>query len=273
MSDNTTLMISPDAGENTVHAGGKAVWNLEIAAGAAEGEVFFDVDASDPNSGPEWTVTLFDSTGSIIWDNFRNKGAAKVQFPGSHAKQVRLEVECPKGARYGDHVDVRMSLKSSAGAIYGTYGVSASQSIMVLKTKLDQEKTVVQDLIKKADKGDKDIFAILSPVGMRGYVYVEGMNTDSMHEKTRDIAKAGRFLEGEVTLEEISHYLTPVSAVTGIEEGDVVELINGPFKGESARVTNIDETKEEITVELIDAMVPIPVTVKADSVRLLEKEN
>ena len=73
MSDNTTLMISPDAGENNVHAGGKAVWNLEIAAGAAEGEVFFDVDASDPNSGPEWTVTLFDSTGSIIWDILRRR--------------------------------------------------------------------------------------------------------------------------------------------------------------------------------------------------------
>ena len=273
MSDNTVLMISPDSGTQSVHAGGKAQWDLEIAAGAPEGEVFFDVDASDPKSGPEWTVTLFDSTGSIIWDNFRNKDAAKIAFPGKHAKQVRLVIECPKGARYAAHVAIRMRLSSSVGTMYGTFCVDASQSIMVLKTKLDQEKTVVMDLIKKADKGDKDIFAILSPVGMRGYVYVEGMNTDSMHEKTRDIAKAGRFLDGEVTIEEISHYLTPVSAVTGIEEGDVVELINGPFKGESARVTNVDETKEEITVELIDAMVPIPVTVKADSVRLLEKEN
>ena len=78
MSDNSALKITPDKGETSVHAGGKAVWNLEIAAGAAEGEVFFDVDASDPNSGPEWTVTLFDSTESIIWDNFRNKGASKV---------------------------------------------------------------------------------------------------------------------------------------------------------------------------------------------------
>ena len=33
------------------------------------------------------------------------------------------------------------------------------------------------------------------------------------------------------------------------------------------------EVKEEITVELIEAMVPIPVTVKGDSVRLIEKEK
>ena len=58
-----------------------------------------------------------------------------------------------------------------------------------------------------------------------------------------------------------------------ILEGDLVELISGPFKGEKARVQQIDQTKEEITVELIEAMVPIPVTVKGDSVRVIEKEK
>ena len=52
-----------------------------------------------------------------------------------------------------------------------------------------------------------------------------------------------------------------------------MELISGPFKGEKARVQQIDQTKEEITVELIEAMVPIPVTVKGDSVRVIEKEK
>ena len=53
----------------------------------------------------------------------------------------------------------------------------------------------------------------------------------------------------------------------------LVEHVNGPFKGERARVQRIDQAKEEITVELVDAMVPIPVTVKGDSVKLIEKEN
>jgi len=35
----------------------------------------------------------------------------------------------------------------------------------------------------------------------------------------------------------------------------------------------IDETKEEITVELFEAMVRIPVTVRGDSVRVLQKEE
>jgi transcriptional antiterminator NusG len=61
--------------------------------------------------------------------------------------------------------------------------------------------------------------------------------------------------------------------VSGISDGDVVELIAGPFKGEKARVKQIDEAKEEITVELFEAMVPIPVTVRGDHVRVLEKEK
>jgi transcriptional antiterminator NusG len=61
--------------------------------------------------------------------------------------------------------------------------------------------------------------------------------------------------------------------VSGIVEGDIVELIAGPFKGEKARVQQIDENKEEITVELFEAMVPIPVTIRGDHVRVLEKER
>jgi len=50
----------------------------------------------------------------------------------------------------------------------------------------------------------------------------------------------------------------------GIAEGDIVELIAGPFKGEKARVQRIDEGKDQVTVELYEATVPIPVTVRGD---------
>ncbi|MDL5503376.1 MAG: transcription elongation factor Spt5, partial [Candidatus Methanoperedens sp.] len=44
-------------------------------------------------------------------------------------------------------------------------------------------------------------------------------------------------------------------------------------KGEKARVKRIDSTHEEITVELFEAMVPIPVTVRGDNVRILKRED
>ncbi|HEX2065409.1 MAG TPA: transcription elongation factor Spt5, partial [Candidatus Thermoplasmatota archaeon] len=64
-----------------------------------------------------------------------------------------------------------------------------------------------------------------------------------------------------------------VSAVAKIAEGDIVELVSGPFRGEKAKVTRVDDTKEEITVELIESMVPIPITVKGEHVRVLEKSS
>ncbi len=274
--------FSGDDGVRDVRAGGSVSWDFQAAVDGTDAIFTFDVKASDPENAPEWSVALYDSQGTELWNNFRSKPELKVSFPGSTAKILRLEIICPRGARYGDTVDV--AITANAGGVSDTYefGAVAKQSLLVLKTQIDQEKEVTRSLFAKAAQGEKDIYAILSPIGLRGYVFVEGMNTDRLQEKTRDIKKArsfvvkkdsGQMTPAETTLGEISPYLVPVSAVVGIEEGDIVELVNGPFKGEKARVQKIDQAKEEITVELVEAMVPIPVTVKGDSVRVIEKES
>ena len=275
-------IFSGDDGVRDVRAGGSVFWDFQAAVDGTDAIFTFDVKASDPENAPEWSVALYDSQGTELWNNFRSKPELKVSFPGSTAKILRLEIICPRGARYGDTVDV--AITANAGGVSDTceFGAVAKQSLLVLKTQIDQEKEVTRSLFAKAAQGEKDVYAILSPIGLRGYVFVEGMNTDRLQEKTRDIKKArsfvvkkdsGQMTPAETTIEEISPYLVPVSAVVGIEEGDIVELVNGPFKGEKARVQKIDQAKEEITVELVEAMVPIPVTVKGDSVRVIEKES
>src|SRR6267143_139687 len=119
---------------------------------------------------------------------------------------------------------------------------------------------------------------ILLTANIRGYVYVESMNPDRLEEIVRGLRRARGVVKGEgettgISFSEIEAYLTPKPIVIGIMEGDIVELVAGPFKGEKARVMKIDETKEEITVELFEAMVRIPVTVRGDSVRVLQKEE
>ncbi|MDD2626694.1 MAG: transcription elongation factor Spt5 [Methanomethylophilus sp.] len=266
-------VFSGDSGSKNVHAGGAVYWNFQVSSAASPVNFAFAESTPDAENAPEWNVTLYDSTGTELWNSFQTRKDVDVELPGRTPKILKFEVICPKGARYDDSVSIVMTMKSEAGASTAEFGAIAKQSIVVLKTQIDQEKTVADSLLAKADQGEKDIYAILSPIGLRGYVFVEGMNTDQMHEKARDIKKARSFIDGETSIEEIGHYLTPVSAVVGIVEGDLVELVNGPFKGEMARVQKIDEAKEEITVELVQAMVPIPVTVKGDSVRIVEKEK
>ncbi len=154
--------------------------------------------------------------------------------------------------------------------------VTFPHTIFALKTALGHEKTVAENLGHKAKRKGNNIYAILSPMNLRGYVLLEGeKNIKAVEELIKGVQYVRGIVGGErdIDLKEIEHYLAPKPIVADITEGDIVEIINGPFKGEKARVKQIDTGKEEITVELFEAMVSIPVTIKGDSVRVLEKEE
>lgn len=146
-------------------------------------------------------------------------------------------------------------------------------TIFAIKTAIGHEKMVVNSIANRARKRHAEIFAILSPTKLRGYILVEGRkNVNSIQNLIKGLEHVKNIIEGDTALGEIEHFLTPKPLVSGIAIGDIVEIVNGPFKGEKARVRQIDESKEEITVELFEAMVSIPVTIRGDHVRVLEKE-
>src|SRR5438128_871971 len=159
-----------------------------------------------------------------------------------------------------------------------TLSFSARQAVRAVKSSIGHERAVADAIYARARAKDVGVFSILVPANFRGYVYVESMNPDRLEEVVRGLRRARGVVKGEgestgIAFSEIEAYLTPKPIVSGIMEGDIVELVAGPFKGEKARVMKIDETKEEITVELFEAMVRIPVTVRGDSVRVLQKEE
>ena len=67
--------------------------------------------------------------------------------------------------------------------------------------------------------------------------------------------------------------LEQAKAQLNIQKGDIVEIISGPFKRENAKVTRIDEQKNEVIVELLEAAVPIPITVKLDAVKVIRRDT
>jgi transcriptional antiterminator NusG len=146
-------------------------------------------------------------------------------------------------------------------------------TIFAIKTSIGHEKMVANGVANRARKKHAEIFSILSPTKLRGYILVEGRkNIDAMQNLIKGLEHVKGIIDGETDMAEIEHFLAPKPLVSGIAVGDIVEIINGPFKGEKARVRQIDESKEEITVELFEAMVSIPVTIRGDHVRVLEKE-
>lgn len=269
-----TLTVTGSSDAQNVTAGSKVSWPFVLAADAPTITVEFNITTGpDGSDAPDWAVEITEK-GEVVWSNLGSKPSYRFNAP----KKVNasLVVTCPKGARYGDTVNITVTFTASATGEKQsvTYSARAIQSIMILKTQANQEKDVANSLrLKVQESSEKDIYAILSPVKLTGYVFVEGMNTNRMREKTRGIRKARQFLEGETSLQEIEMYFTPVPTVTGIMEGDIVELADGPFKGEKARVKFVDSEKESITVELIQGMIPIPVTVRGESVRRIDSDN
>ena len=80
-------------------------------------------------------------------------------------------------------------------------------------------------------------------------------------------------LKHPVAYQEIEHMLEQAKTQINIQINDIVEIISGPFKKEKAKITRIDKQKEEIVVELLEAAVPIPITVKMDSVKVIRREG
>ncbi len=267
------------SGENTsqrVTAGSRAVWKLILKprqAGKLKVKVLLTINYGTEDS-PEWDVRLADTSGTL-WESAKLTAPEVVfNMDGGGGKELTLEAESPRGARIDDEVSMRMQVFAE-GQETGSmeFYANTMQSILILKTSIGHERAVADGVAGKAKTGDKGIFALLAPGKLDGYVFMEAMNTDLVRETCRGVRKAKGLVDGETDLEEIEHFLTPKPLVSGISEGDVVELVAGPFKGEKARVQKIDESKEEITVELFEATVPIPVTVRGDSVRVLEKER
>ncbi len=169
---------------------------------------------------------------------------------------------------------------SQLGEMYGDVG----SFLYMLKTTIGQEQKIAQEIrARLSGTGSlqdiqNEIFSVLHPHTMRGYVFVEA---SAKHHVEKVIGRAGgvttpmrgcsKVLDGEASLVVVTNYLEPKSATAGIEVGCIVEIRSGQFRGNRARVTVVSEGKEEVTVELFEAMVPIPITMRADIVRVVER--
>ncbi len=235
----------------------------------------------------EWFLSL-DSGKNKDYTVSPNDNASiseDLEIDGNQSRKVAFSITTPKGGYMGDKMRVTLHVESEDGihSLAKEFAVSISPIIVALKTTVGNEIPVSRDLVNRAqrDKEERmeynpnavsEVLAVMAPFEVKGYVFVEAMHSDRIAYIARGIRGFKGIVQGDIDLEEIVHYLTPKPAVTGLEVGAFVELIDGPFKGEKAKITFIDAGKEEVTVQLIESMVPIPVTVRAEAIRMLDKK-
>ena len=78
-------------------------------------------------------------------------------------------------------------------------------------------------------------------------------------------------LSKPLSAEEMDKLIKSSTAGQEIEKDDTVEFTSGPFKGYKARVLKVDDAKNDITVELQDVVVPIPITTKMNTAKIIKK--
>ena len=173
--------------------------------------------------------------------------------------------------------------------MYGDVG----SCLYIVKTAIGSEKKVAEEMHARLSGTGSlqsalgEIFSVLHPTQMRGYVFVEASAKHHVEKligrvggkdrssrgvvNTTPLKNAKGVLGAEVPLQDVLPYLEPKSATTGIDIGCLVEIVSGAFKGEKARVLSVADTKEEISMELYEADIPMTLNMRADHVRVIER--
>lgn len=145
--------------------------------------------------------------------------------------------------------------------------------IFVLRTTANREDQVFDFVSSHAQKKALAVYSLIRPHGLRGYIFIEAENRQTAEESFHGVPYARGLLPQPVSYKEIEHMLEQVKVQVNIQKGDIVEIISGPFIREKAKVIRINMQKEEVVVELLEAAVPIPITVKLDSVKVVRRET
>jgi len=137
-----------------------------------------------------------------------------------------------------------------------------------------QEKIVSQMLDKKAKAEKLNVYSIAYIENIKGYIFVEVPDKNVLAKLLQKMRHVKGFLATPVKIEEIEKLIAlSKQPIIMLEVGDIVEMTSGPFKGERAKVVKVDEGHDEVTVELIEVAVPIPITVKSKMVKVFQKAS
>lgn len=147
------------------------------------------------------------------------------------------------------------------------------EMLFTIKTVVGRENIVIDNVATKArSQGLTQVRSFIHPEEIKGYVFVEG-DIKEIERAVQDIPHVRGLIKKAIEVKEIERYLQPKTVVVELNIGDIVEIVGGPFKGEKGKVTRYDKVKREVTMELLEAAVPIPVTVSVEFIKVLEKSG
>ena len=132
-----------------------------------------------------------------------------------------------------------------------------------------QESIVADMLYEKIKKYKLPVKSLIVSPQLKGYLIAEADNDVEAKQAIQNVPHVKGLLKNTMAIGDITELLESKPVEVVINRGDMVEIVSGPFKGEKAKVVRIDLEKEDVTVELIEVAVPIPVTIKLGTIKVL----
>ena len=145
--------------------------------------------------------------------------------------------------------------------------------IYTIRTTSGREDIVIDLLMSRIQANNLDIKSVFHPAEIKGYVFVEG-SLGGVHKAMQGLMHIRGLIAKPVALQEIQHFLEyKKGARIKVDEGDIVEIIGGPFKGEKGKIIRVNKIKDDVTAELLEASIPIPVTITTEFVKVIKKAH
>ncbi len=144
--------------------------------------------------------------------------------------------------------------------------------LFIIRTAIGREAQVM-DFLASNSKKMGGVFSLIHPHGVSGYIFVEADGDTSVKHVAHRVPYVRGILRKPVPYSEVEHWIEFKPESINIHVGDIVSVVAGPFKGERAKVTRLNLQKSEVILELLEAAVPIPITINVDSVRVIGKKE
>jgi len=139
--------------------------------------------------------------------------------------------------------------------------------IWLVRTTVGQERNVLLIAEDKVVRQGIPVKSMLLLDSLKGYVLIEADAPHFVEAVFSGIKHVRGASFRKTDLKEIERFLIPKSPLEGLKEGDVAEVIGGPFRGLKGKVIRLDIHREEVTLELLDATYTLPIKVHGDLVR------
>jgi len=146
----------------------------------------------------------------------------------------------------------------------------------IVKTSANREALCADLIVSKVKKEKMEdvIRSIIYVPEMKGYLFIESDDETYVRKAIFGIPNVkGVVKEKTVDINELEKFFEEKDISKELNKGDIIEITSGPFKGEKGKVIRIDSSKNNITVEILNAVVPIPVTVSSLYVRKVNSDG